>query len=426
MDVVTAFLHPEIDQTDIFMNLPELHGLGDLSEFNLNTDKQTVRLRKALYGLKQSPRLWYKEIDSFLKSLSFRQSIAEPNLYLTENIMILLYVDDLQLFFKSREEVEEIKKKLKEKYRMVDLGPAQRFLGMNIDTSESGFALYQTSYIESLLRRFKMTDAYGVDTPIDTHVSLDITANDTDKPIDQTEYLALVGSLMYAAIGTRPDISYVVGLLSSYNANPRTRHLTAAKRVLRYLKKTKDLKLVYTGTGKNDLHGFVDSDWAKSQDRKSIGGYAFTLGNAAISWSSKKQTLVAQSTKEAEYTAFNEASREALWLRQLLLDINNRGSQPDPSQPDPESPAANATVIYADNQGAIKHVNTEGITARTKHFDIYLKHARDLQQKGIVQFTYVQSTENTADILTKGLPVPSHRRHVENLGLGIQDEVNVG
>jgi len=262
-----------------------------------------------------------------------------------------------------------------------------------------------------------MTDAYGADTPIDIHVSLDIAADDTDNPIDQTEYLALVGSLMYAAIGTRPDISYAVGLLSSYNANPRTRHLTAAKRVLRYLKKTKDLKLVYTGTtGKHDLHGFVDSDWAKSQDRKSIGGYAFMLGNAAISWSSKKQTLVAQSTKEAEYTAFNEASREALWLRQLLSDINNRGSQP---QADPERPVANTTVIYADNQGAIKHTNTEGITARTKHFDIYLKHARDLQQKGIARFTYIQSAENTADILTKGLPAPSHRRHVENLGLDI-------
>ena len=90
---------------------------------------------------------------------SFRQSIAEPNLYLTKNIMILLYVDDLQLFFNSRREVEEIKKKLREKYRMADLGPARRFLGMNIDRTESGYALYQTSYIESLLRRFKMTDA---------------------------------------------------------------------------------------------------------------------------------------------------------------------------------------------------------------------------------------------------------------------------
>ena len=408
------------------MNLPELHSLGDLSEFDLASGKyQVVRLRKALYGLKQSPRLWHKEINSFLLSLGFSQSLAEPNLYLTSDVLILLYVDDLQLFFNPREkvQVQKVKRKLKEKYRMIDLGPTRRFLGMNIDRTESGYALYQASYIESLLRRFKMMDAYGVDTPIDNHVTLDIAEDDTDKPIDQTEYLALVGSLMYAAIGTRPDISYAVGLLSSYNANPRTRHFTAAKRVLRYLKKTKDLKLIYTGTGKNDsdLHGFVDSDWAKSRDRKSIGGYAFMLGNAAISWSSKKQSLVAQSTKEAEYMAFNEASREALWLRQLLLDINNRGSQPDP-----EPPAADTTVIYADNQGAIKHVNTEGITARTKHFDIYLKHARDLQQKEIVQFTYVQSAENTADILTKGLPVPSHRRHVKNLGLDAQDEENVG
>ena len=415
MDVVTAFLHPEIDQTDILMNFPQLHGIGDLSEFNLNTDGcQTVRLRKALYGLKQSPRLWYKEIDSFLKSLNFRQSIMEPNLYLTKNIMILLYMDDLQLFFNSRKEVEEIKRKLREKYWMVDLRPARRFLGMNIDRTELGYALYQTSYIESLLQRFKMTDAYGVDTPIDNHVSLDIAANDTDKPTDQTEYLARVGSLMYAATGTQPDISYTVGLLCSYNANPCTRHLTAAKRVLRYLKKTKNLRLIYTtDTSKHDLYGFVDSDWAKSQDRKSIGGYAFMLSNTAISWSSKKQALVAQSTKEAEYTAFNEVSREALWLRQLLSDINNCGSQPDS-----EPPVADTTVIYADNQGAIKHTNTKGITARTKHFDIYLKHARDLQQKEIVRFTYIQSAENTADILTKGLPAPSHHRHVENLGLG--------
>ena len=242
MDVVTAFLHPKIDQPDIFMNLPELHDLGDLSEFDLSGRNQVVRLRKALYGLKQSPRLWHKEIDSFLLSLDFTQSLAEPNLYLTNNVLILLYVDHLQLFFNCREKAEEIKGKLKEKYRMTDLGPTRRFLDMDIDTMESGFALYQTPYIESLLQRFKMTDAYGVDTPIDCNVSLEMTENDTDKLVDQIAYLAIVGSLMYAALGTRPDTSFAVSLLSSFNAKPRTRHLTAAKRVLRYLKKTKEQK----------------------------------------------------------------------------------------------------------------------------------------------------------------------------------------
>ena len=223
---------------------------------------------------------------------------------------------------------------------------------------------------------------------------------------------------MSSAIGTRPDISYPVGLLSSYNASPRTRHLTAAKRVLRYLKKAEGLRLV-CATGKHDLHGFVDSDWAKSQDRTSIGGYAFMLGNEAISWSSKKQTPVAQSTKKLNTRhSTKQAEKHSGYANSS--DIHNRGRQPDP---EPPQAVEDTTVIYADNQGAIKHANTEGITARTKHFDIYHKHARDLQQKGIIRFTYVQSAENTADILTKGLPAPSHRRHVENLRLGVKNEV---
>ena len=148
---------------------------------------------------------------------------------------------------------------------------------------------------------------------------------------------------------------------------------------------------------------------AKPDRIPSHRGYVFMLGNAAISWSSKKQTLVALSTKEAEYTASTEASREALWLRQHLLDIDSRGG----SHPEIQG----ATIIHADNQGAIKHASSEGVAARTKHFDISLRHARDLQQKGIVRFTYIRSAENTADIFTKGLPLTDHRRHIENLGL---------
>ena len=402
MDVVTAFLHPKIDQENIHMKLPELHDLGDLTEFGLSNESRTVLLKKALYGLKQSPRLWHQEINSFLNSLGFEQSTADPNLYLTSTIMILLYVDDLQLFYKAHKEVVVIKEKLKRQYKMVDLGTTKRFLGMNINRTEQGYSLHQTPYIENLLQRHNMTDAYGVDTPIDTHVTLEITKDDEDRPVDQTTYLAMVGSLMYAAQMTRPDICYAVGLLSRFNTNPRTRHLTAAKRVLRYLKKTKNKKLTYTNPNSN-LHGFVDADWANSSDRKSVGGYVYLLNNTAISWSSKKQSLVALSTKEAEYTAFTEASREALWLRRLLQDIEKH---------EPET-----TTIFADNQAAIKHTTTEGITARTKHFDTQLRHSRDLQQKRIVNFTYVKSENNTADLLTKGLPAPAHRRHVERLGL---------
>ena len=148
------------------------------------------------------------------------------------------------------------------------------------------------------------------------------------------------------ALGTRPDISYAVGLLSRFNSDPRTRHLTAAKRVPRYLKRTKDLKLEYKQTG----------------------------------------------------------SREALWIRQLLLHIK-------------PTKTIDTTTIYADNQAALKHVRTEGITARTKHFDIRLQHSRDNQAKGTITFEYIKSDDNTADIFTKALPLPAHQRHPEGLGL---------
>ena len=125
---------------------------------------------------------------------------------------------------------------------------------------------------------------------------------------------------MYAALGVRPDISYVFTLLSRFNNNPRTRHLTTAKRVLRYPKRTRNLRLLYTA---GYLHGFVDADWANDKDRKSVGGYVFLLAGAAISWNSKKQSLVVLSTEGAEYTAFTEGSRDVLWIRQRLQEINS-------------------------------------------------------------------------------------------------------
>ena len=403
MDVVTAFLNPKIDQENVLMQLPELDNLGNLSEFDLEQTSSIVRLKKALYGLKQAPRLWFIEINTYLLSLGFHQSTVEPNLYIADSAIILLYVDDILLFFKDISAAKEIKQKLRSRYKMTDLGPVSRFLGMTIERTKTGYKLHQKAYIDALLTKNGMTESHDANTPIETHTQLEISGGDIDAPVDQKAYLAIVGSLMYAALGTRPDISYAVSLLSRYNSDPRTRHLTAAKRVLRYLKKTRHLKLVYKQIGRK-LEGFVDSDWASENDRKSVGGYIFSLCGAAVSWASKKQNLVALSTEEAEYTAFTEGSREALWIRQLLLDIGLIEN-------------TTTITIFADNQSALKHVRKEGITARTKHFDIRLQHSRDNQSKGTITFEYIKSADNTADIFTKALPLPAHQTHVEGLGL---------
>jgi len=153
---------------------------------------------------------------------------------------------------------------------------------------------------------------------MDPNIKLDLAEDRGEKELeDITDYQAVVGSLMYAALATRPDISYAVAALSRYNSRPFTSHMTAAKRVLQYLKSTADFRLHFNGIGigidiGNSLVGYSDSDWANdSADRKSQGGHVFLASNGAISWQSRKQSLIAMSTLEAEFIACSEASREA-------------------------------------------------------------------------------------------------------------------
>jgi hypothetical protein len=196
-----------------------------------------------------------------------------------------------------------------------------------------------------------MSTAYGVQTPLDPNVRLDGQQGGV-KVGDPTQYQAIVGSLMYAALGTRPDIAYAVAALSRCNSRPLAVHLTAAKRILRYLKPeaTKAAKLCYTSSGdynhagtSEELHGYTDADCAgDSADRKSHGGYTFIMGGAAVSWQSRKQPLIALSTLEAEYIACSDAVRETKWLLQLAKDV-------DFIQP-PRAPPRNEDTRYTQNR----------------------------------------------------------------------------
>ena len=160
------------------------------------------------------------------------------------------------------------------------------------------------------------------------------------KQVDKVMYQSIVGSLLYAAVATRPDISQAVGVISKFSSRPTEAHLTAAKRILRYLKGTASLAVKYQKSSNGTLIGYADADWAgDSEDRHSTTGNLFLLVEGSISWLSKKQAIVALSTSEAEYVSVSAATQEAVWIRRLLADI----------QAVPEGP----TVIMEDNQGAI-------------------------------------------------------------------------
>jgi hypothetical protein len=257
---------------------------------------------------------------------------------------------------------------------------------------------------------------------MDYRVRLDVAEGEMLSLEDQGLYLSIVVSLMYAAMATRPDISFAVAALSRYNSAPSSVHLTAAKRVLRYLKQTAHLRLVYSGSAHDhdgtSLEGFTDSDFADDiTDRKSQGAYVFRVLGTAISWQSRKQNMVALSTTEAEYMAFTEAAREALWLRQLHRDLSADGSADD-SADDSAHSAAYTVPIASDNHGALTTVHSEGQKARTKHFDIRYHAVRDLERKQRLTFGYVPSADNAADVGTKALDKAPHWHMVGLLGLG--------
>ena len=328
LDVVTAFLNPKIDQDNIYMELPE--GMEWID--NRVPPKAKVRLLKSLYGLKQSPRLWYQTINTFLLSLGLKQSSADSNLYITKDVLVLLYVDDTPVFDTSDPNSKEsgiaatrIMTVLKSEYRMTDLGPIQRFLGFDIRQTETGLTMDQEIYIDMMVQKYNLQNSKSCYSPLDPNVRLE-NGECEDHLADKKIYQSMIGSLIYASLGTRPDITFAVAALSKYNASPLTTHMTAAIRVIRYLKTTSKMKLHFPQEQKqvkeSILEGFTDSDWAGCKTtRKSIGGHIFLVNGTPVSWQAKGQTVVALSTLEAELIACSDGSREAIWLKRLLTDL---------------------------------------------------------------------------------------------------------
>jgi hypothetical protein len=194
---------------------------------------------------------------------------------------------------------------------------------------------------------------------------------------------------MYAALGTRPDISFAVSFLAQFMQNPGRPHWEAVKRVFRYLKGTKGTCLVIGGS-QGGLEAYSDADWASQEHRHSISGYVFTIDGGAVSWSSKKQPIVALSTTEAEYIAATHAAKEALWIRAFLADIAR--------------PLEKPITIHLDNISAISITKNDEFHPRTKHIDIRYHFIRHATREGLIHVDYVPTDDMAADMFTKALP----------------------
>lgn len=376
-------------------------------------ESYVCKLKKSLYGLKQSPRQWYKRFDSFMTNHKLKRCTYDSCVYYKKcddgsMVYLLLYVDDMLIAAKNIKEIQKIKNQLNAEFDMKDLGSAKKILGMEIVRDRSARTLYlsQQSYIEKVLHRFNMHDAKEVSTPFAAHFKLSSALSPTTEEdiayMAKVPYSSAVGSLMYAMICTRPDLSYAVSMVSRYMANPGKEHWAAVKWIFRYLRGTSSLCLRFGKTDSGVL-GYVDSDYAKDLDkRRSITGYVFTLGNCAVSWKAQLQSTVALSTTEAEYMAVTEAVKEALRLKRLIGELSNKLS---------------VNTVFCDNQSAIFLTKDQMFHDRTKHIDVRYHFIRDVIAKGDITVNKISTNDNPADMFTKSLPIAKFKACLDLVGV---------
>ena len=398
MDVKTAFLNAPID-CEIYIDQPEgFEKHGDHSE------SLVCKLKKSLYGLKQSGRNWNNLLHTYLINENFTQSLADPCVYVrtTEDercVIVIVWVDDIIIATSDSNSLQRVKKSLKDRFKMTDLGVLKWFLGTEFQCSESSIKMNQTRYIEKILAKFKMTDCKPKPTPC--VLGLDkVLGEESPEMDDPRPYRAIVGSLIYVMTGTRPDLCYIVTKLSQKMSKPTQTDLSTAKHALRYLKGTSKLGLTFRKSS-NPLiiQGFCDSDWgASTTDRRSVTGYNYQLSQTGplISWKSRKQQTVALSTCEAEYIALANAVQEAKFLKQLCIDIR-------------VSIGEGKAFIKIDNQGAMNLAKNPIHHQRSKHIDIRYHFIREEVREDRVSLEYVPTKENIADIFTK----PASKENLE-------------
>jgi len=386
------------------------------------------KLQKALYGLKQAGRAWNEKILDALLQLQFTPLDSDSCVFVHRGdnyvMFIALYVDDLLIISSSLPRLVHLKSKLSQLFEMTDMGEAHYILGLKItrDRSERQLSLSQQEYVRRVVERYGMTNCNPASTPLTagTVLSKDDcppTLPTAPVTINGHTYASVVGAIMYAMLGTRPDLAYSVGCLSRFNSNPGATHVAALKHVLRYLAGTTDYQLVYGTPSTSVAHhsdsnqaapfevfGYCDSDYAACVDeRLSVAGWVFMAAGGATSWQSQKQKSVALSTVEAEYMAACAASKEAVWQRAILAQAGVS--------------TGHAMLILTDNQGAMALAKNPDHHQRSKHIDVRYHYVRQQVAKRTIRLDYIATADQAADQLTKPLSKVQHDRCLAAMGI---------
>ena len=388
-DVRTAFLNGDLNET-IYMKQPK--GFE-------NGTNQVCLLRKSIYGLKQSARCWNAKFVDCLKKFDLHPTEADPCVFISKNttepLILLIYVDDGAIASKNKNKVYDLLKFLEQNFE-ITTDSLNVFLGIEINRLSNGSMLInQKSYATKIVEKFNMTNAHNVRIPADPNSLNAIFEKGEENNETNFPYKEAIGSLMFLANVTRPDIAFAVGVLSRYSENLKKIHVTFVKRIFKYIKGTIEYGLMYKK--RNDclkIIVFSDADYASDYiTRKSVSGFFVKLDDSVISWGSRKQSTVALSTTESEFIAASTAIQEMIWIKRLMKPLH------DDNLPKP--------ILYIDNQSAIQIIKDLRYHCKTKHIDIKYKFIREYYNDGMFTIVCVNTVNQQADILTKALPVKS-------------------
>ncbi|GJU82769.1 putative ribonuclease H-like domain-containing protein [Tanacetum coccineum] len=384
MDVKSAFLYGKIDE-EVYVSQPP--GFIDPKY-----PKKVYKVVKALYGLHQAPRAWYATLSTFLLKNGYRRGTIDKTLFIKKDkhdiILVQVYVDDIIFGSTKKSWCDEFEALMKSRFQMSSMGELTFFLGLQVKQKEDGIFISQDKYVAEILKKFDFVSVKTASTPIETQKPLvkDEEASDVDVHL----YRSMIGSLMYLT-ASRPDIMFAVCACSRFQVTPKTSHLSAVKRIFRYLKGKPKLGLWYPRVSSFDLEAYSDSDYAGANlDRKSTTGGCQFLGRRLISWQCKKQTIVATSTIEAEYVAAANCCGQVLWIQNQMLDYGFNFMN---------------TKIYIDNESTICIVKNLYITPKAKHFEFRHHFIRDAYEKKLIQVLKIHTDDNVADLLTKAFDV---------------------
>ncbi|GKB33893.1 putative ribonuclease H-like domain-containing protein [Tanacetum coccineum] len=380
MDVKSAFLYGTIEE-EVYVSQP----LGFVDpEF----PEKVYKVEKALYGLHQAPRAWYETLSTYLLDNGFYRGQIDKTLFIKrvkdDILLVQVYVDDIIFGSTKKSLCTDFEQIMHKRFQMSSIGELTFFLGLQVKQKEDGIFISQDKYVGEILKKFGFSSIRTASTPIETNKAL--TIDEDGEDVDVHLYRSMIGSLMYLT-SSRPDIMFSVCACSRFQVQPKVSHLNAVKRIFRYLKGRPNLGLWYPKDSPFILEAFSDSDYAgASLDRKSTTGGCQFLGSRLISWQCKKQTVVANSTTEAEYIAASHCCGQVLWIQNQMLDYGYNFMQ---------------TKIHVDNESAICVVKNPVYHSKTKHIEIRHHFIRDSYEKRLIKMVKIHTNNNVAYLLTK-------------------------